>query len=103
MKKKKPHRWITLPLKHFKWPVCKRCGLILLNNELTTFIGQRVICYDGQNKRTRRLSQWQMADYADALVAVWDGESRGTVHMICRAKENGLKVYVVDKNGDMYV
>lgn len=24
----------------------------------------------------------QMADYADACIAVWDGESRGTKHMI---------------------
>jgi hypothetical protein len=36
----------------------------------------------------------QMAKYADALIAVWDGESRGTQNMIKRAKEAGLRVYV---------
>lgn len=35
-----------------------------------------------------------MAAYADALVAVWDGKSRGTADMIRRAKAHGLKVYV---------
>jgi glycerophosphoryl diester phosphodiesterase len=37
-----------------------------------------------------------MGDYADALVAVWDGSSRGTAHMIKYAKEKGLKVHVYD-------
>lgn len=38
----------------------------------------------------------KMADNADALVAVWDGESRGTKHMIETALRRGLKVYVHD-------
>jgi hypothetical protein len=36
----------------------------------------------------------EMADYADALIAVWDGESKGTAHMIRIAEERGLKVYI---------
>ena len=36
----------------------------------------------------------QMADYADALIAVWDGKSRGTKNMINVAAEKGLEVYV---------
>lgn len=36
----------------------------------------------------------QMADYADALIAVWDGKSRGTKDMINKALSKGLKVYV---------
>jgi len=36
----------------------------------------------------------QMAQYADALVAVWDGVSTGTQDMIKRAKRHGLLVYV---------
>lgn len=36
----------------------------------------------------------KMADYADALVAVWDGESNGTRHMIEYARSKGLKVWV---------
>src|SRR3990172_8053797 len=36
----------------------------------------------------------QMAQYADGLIAVWDGKSRGTAHMIERARKEGLEVYV---------
>ena len=36
----------------------------------------------------------EMADYADALIAVWDGESRGTKHMIDIARRKGLEVFV---------
>lgn len=36
----------------------------------------------------------KMACYADALVAVWDGESGGTRDMIRRARAHGLLVYV---------
>jgi hypothetical protein len=36
----------------------------------------------------------EMAKYADALVAVWDGKSRGTGDMIKHAREKGLLVYV---------
>lgn len=35
-----------------------------------------------------------MAEYGDALVAIWDGESRGTKNMIEEATKRGLKVYV---------
>lgn len=37
----------------------------------------------------------QMAEYADALVAFWDGKSKGTKHMIETARKHGLKVRVV--------
>jgi hypothetical protein len=36
----------------------------------------------------------QMAEYADALIAVWDGQSRGTKNMIETMKKMGKKVYV---------
>lgn len=36
----------------------------------------------------------KMADYADALIAVWNGESTGTADMIRRARAAGLLVYV---------
>lgn len=35
-----------------------------------------------------------MAEYADALIAVWDGKSPGTKNMIMFAKEYKLKIYV---------
>lgn len=36
----------------------------------------------------------QMAEYADILVAFWDGKSRGTRNMIDTALEYGLTVHV---------
>lgn len=35
-----------------------------------------------------------MASRADALVALWDGSSRGTEHMIEHARQRGLRVHV---------
>jgi hypothetical protein len=38
----------------------------------------------------------EMAQNADALMAFWDGKSRGTKHMIDLAKQHGLKVIVIN-------
>lgn len=46
-------------------------------------------------KRAGIVRNIQMADYADALVAIWDGKSTGTQHMIRNAEEKKLKVYVL--------
>jgi hypothetical protein len=35
-----------------------------------------------------------MANNAEALIAIWDGQSRGTRHMIDEAKKRNLKVYI---------
>ena len=37
----------------------------------------------------------EMAEYADALIAFWDGKSKGTKHMIGLAKKYNLKVRIV--------
>jgi hypothetical protein len=39
----------------------------------------------------------EMARASDALIAFWDGKSRGTAHMISFAKRRGLEVSVVDE------
>lgn len=36
----------------------------------------------------------KMAQYADALIAIWDGKSSGTKNMIDNARKYGLKVYI---------
>lgn len=36
----------------------------------------------------------KMAEEADALIAIWDGVSKGTKHMIDIATAKGLKIYV---------
>lgn len=35
-----------------------------------------------------------MANYAEALIAIWDGQSKGTKMMIDIANKKGLKVYI---------
>lgn len=52
-------------------------------------------------KRAGLIRNEQMADYADALIAVWDGESRGTAHMIREARARGLKVFVYDVRAEL--
>ncbi len=44
----------------------------------------------------------QMGDYADALVAVWDGSSRGTRHMINYAEQKSLKIHIHVVNNNTY-
>jgi hypothetical protein len=45
-------------------------------------------------KRAGFVRNHRMADYADALIAIWDGKSRGTAHMVRAAVEKSLKVHV---------
>jgi len=42
----------------------------------------------------------EMGDYADALVAVWDGKSRGTAHMIEYMQSLGKPVFIRIVDGD---
>lgn len=37
----------------------------------------------------------EMAEYANSLIAFWDGKSRGTMHMINIAKKKGLQVKII--------
>ena len=46
-------------------------------------------------KRAGYLRNEAMAHSANALIAFWDGKSRGTKHMITLAYKHGLKVRVV--------
>jgi len=46
----------------------------------------------GNNAGPRR--NQQMAEYAEALIAIWDGVSRGTADMISRATIRNLPVFV---------
>lgn len=36
-----------------------------------------------------------MAERAEALIAIWDGQSRGTKHMIDLAKQRRLRVHII--------
>jgi hypothetical protein len=45
-------------------------------------------------KRAGYIRNSEMAKNADALIAIWDGKSKGTKHMIDIAVQRGLKIYV---------
>lgn len=45
-------------------------------------------------KMAGKVRNRQMGDYSQALIAVWDGISRGTKHMIDYAREKELKVFI---------
>jgi len=51
--------------------------------------------WDGQGKKAGYIRNEQMAKNADALVAFWDGKSRGTKHMIETAERCGLAIRIV--------
>ena len=46
-------------------------------------------------RRAGMVRNLQMLDAADAVVAFWDGQSRGTAHTIGEAKKRGLPLRVV--------
>ena len=50
--------------------------------------------WDEQGKAAGFIRNQAMADYADALVAFWDGKSKGTKHMIDCAVKEGLYIKV---------
>lgn len=50
--------------------------------------------WDRHGKAAGAMRNEEMACNADALIAVWDGSSRGTADMIRRAKTKGLQVHV---------
>ena len=50
--------------------------------------------WKSHGKRAGPLRNAEMARYAQALVAVWDGRSRGTADMIRQAHALGLSVFV---------
>jgi hypothetical protein len=50
--------------------------------------------WDKHGKSAGWIRNNEMAKYADGLIAVWDGKSKGTKMMIDIATRKGLKVFV---------
>lgn len=50
--------------------------------------------WDKHGKSAGYIRNKQMAEYADALIAFWDGQSKGTQNMIDLAKQHKLQVRV---------
>jgi len=73
-------------------------GADALGKAFALSIGQPVTSFpakwDELGTRAGPLRNIEMAEYADCLIAFWDGKSRGTKHMIDRALSNGLEVHV---------
>lgn len=59
--------------------------------ELTKFPAD----WDKYGKSAGYIRNKEMAEYATHLVAIWDGKSRGTKHMIDLANREGLLVRVL--------
>ena len=55
--------------------------------------------WDQYGKSAGYIRNKQMADVADMLIAFWDGESRGTAHMIATARKLKLNVLVFNYEG----
>ncbi|MBQ9721533.1 MAG: DUF2493 domain-containing protein [Oscillospiraceae bacterium] len=51
--------------------------------------------WDKYGKRAGYLRNQEMLDHADALIAAWDGKSRGTAHMIEIARQKGIPVRII--------
>ena len=63
--------------------------------------------WDRYSRRAGYMRNVEMAEFAadkenglayGALIAFWDGQSKGTKHMIDTAKKNGMDVHVVNYN-----
>jgi len=50
--------------------------------------------WDLHGKAAGPIRNREMAEAADALIALWDGESRGTKNMINTARKKGLKTHI---------
>ena len=50
--------------------------------------------WETHGKSAGPIRNQRMVDNADALIAAWDGKSRGTADVIRRAKAKGLRVHV---------
>ena len=53
--------------------------------------------WDEFGKRAGILRNIEMANYADGLIAVWDGKSKGTLHMIETMTHLGKPVFVYER------
>ncbi len=50
--------------------------------------------WDTQGRKAGILRNIRMAEYADALIALWDGHSKGTANMIQEMQKRSKPVYV---------
>lgn len=56
---------------------------------------EHVADWEGHGRRAGYLRNITMVDAVEAVIAVWDGESRGTKHSIDYATSQGKRVFVL--------
>ncbi len=71
-----------------------RVGRIYSNQVLQKRTKEFPAMWDIHGKSAGHIRNAEMADYADALIAFWDGKSRGTANMIENARKRGLKIKI---------
>jgi hypothetical protein len=49
--------------------------------------------WDTHGRKAGYVRNLEMVKYADALIAIWDGESKGTKHTITEAEKRHLKIF----------
>lgn len=64
-------------------------------NEAGMVIHEFPADWDRLGKRAGYVRNTEMANFADVLVAFWDGKSKGTKHIIDIMKKLGKPVYVI--------
>lgn len=98
-----PDEWVVSEVVSGTARGVDRMGEVLAKSQDIT-IKQFPADWDEYGKRAGMIRNGEMADYADALFAVWDGKSKGTKQMIDNAKMKGLLVIVVMINrGKVYL
>jgi len=54
--------------------------------------------WDEHGKSAGMIRNQEMADYADALICIWDGASKGTKGMIDIAKRKKMPIFLLETN-----
>lgn len=74
-------------------------GVDQLGETWATMAGRKIkrfpANWEAHGKKAGFLRNVDMSEYADALIAIWDGESRGTMHMIDIMKKARKPVFVM--------
>jgi len=64
-------------------------------NEMGLNIKEFPADWNKHGKAAGPIRNQQMADYADALIAFWDGKSKGTADMIKKAEAKKIRVQII--------
>ena len=82
-----------------EWVVGGAAGVDTIAEGIGNSNGNVVTVFEADWKRYGKSAGYkrnvQMAEYADELLAIWDGKSKGTKHMIDIARAEGLVLEIV--------